>query len=95
MEPLYELGADDVIPEDYEASVEVLVRVSAKYLVPRSDIERLVTQLRTEHYRMLRTLSFPSAGFPDLELQIPTWKQCHLGFFPIRRQPGNRLGTND
>jgi monovalent cation:H+ antiporter-2, CPA2 family len=53
MEPLYELGADDVIPEDYEASIEVLVRVLAKYLVPRTDIERLVTQLRTEHYRML------------------------------------------
>jgi len=52
MEPLYELGAEDVIPEDYEASVEVLVRVLAKYLVPRSNIERLVTQSRTEHHEI-------------------------------------------
>jgi monovalent cation:H+ antiporter-2, CPA2 family len=71
MEPLYELGADEVIPEDYEASIEVLVRVLAKYLIPRGDIERLVRQFRTEHYRMLRTLSFPSTTLPDLELSIP------------------------
>jgi len=92
MEPLYELGADEVIPEDYEASIEVLVRVLAKYLVPRSDIERLVTQFRTEHYRMLRTLSLPPAGFPDLEVHVPDTEIVSLRVYPDSEAAGKSLG---
>lgn len=95
MEPLYEMGADDVIPEDYEASIEVLIRVLSKYLVPRGDIERMVTQLRTEHYRMLRTLSFPSATFPDLELQIPNIEIVSLRVCPGSEVVGRSLSELD
>jgi CPA2 family monovalent cation:H+ antiporter-2 len=71
MEPLYELGADEVIPEDYEASIEVLVRVMAKYLVPKGDVERLVDQFRADHYRMLRKLAFASPRLSDLSVTLP------------------------
>lgn len=71
IEPLYEVGADEAIPEEYEASIEVLVRVLARYLVPRGDVERLVAEFRADHYRMLRTLTRAGASLADLALHLP------------------------
>jgi len=71
MEPLYELGADEVIPEDYEASVEMLVRVLTTYLVPKNDIERFVFKFRADHYDMLRTLTYAPPTMSDLSMHIP------------------------
>ena len=70
MGSLSELGADEVIPEDYEASIEVLTRVLTKYLIAEEDIERLVDQIRADHYRMLRKLVYPSRSVSDLEIQL-------------------------
>ncbi|MBT8763766.1 cation:proton antiporter [Desulfohalobiaceae bacterium Ax17] len=70
MKPLYELGADDVIPEEFETSVEIFTRVLTKYLVPRDEIERLVAEVRADGYEMFRSLSKASASFSDLKLQL-------------------------
>lgn len=40
MKRLNALGADEIIPEEYETSVEIFVRLLEKYLVPREDIEK-------------------------------------------------------
>jgi CPA2 family monovalent cation:H+ antiporter-2 len=69
MEALYELGADDVIPEDYEASIEILTRILTKYLLPRKDIDELVDRIRDDHYRMLRKLVYPASQVCDISLQ--------------------------
>jgi CPA2 family monovalent cation:H+ antiporter-2 len=71
MGALYQLGADEVIPEDYEVSVEVLTRVLSKYLIPREDIERCVAQVRADHYRMLSSPSYEAPTLADLQLSIP------------------------
>jgi CPA2 family monovalent cation:H+ antiporter-2 len=71
MKPLYELGADEVIPEEFETSVEIFTRVLAKYLIPRAQIERLVAEVRSDGYEMFRRLSKDSASFSDLKLQLP------------------------
>jgi CPA2 family monovalent cation:H+ antiporter-2 len=51
---LTRLGADVVIPEEFETSIEIFARVLAHYNVPRSDIDRLVDQIRSSHYEALR-----------------------------------------
>src|SRR2546426_752614 len=51
---LTRLGADVVIPEEFETSVEIFARVLAHYNVARQDIERLVEQIRASHYQALR-----------------------------------------
>src|SRR6266853_1649793 len=51
---LSRLGADVVIPEEFETSIESFARVLAHYNVPRSDIDRLVDQIRSSHYEALR-----------------------------------------
>ncbi len=71
MKPLYELGASEVIPEEFETSVEIFTRVLAKYLIPRDEIEVLVAEIRSDGYDMFRTLSKASSSFSDLHLQLP------------------------
>ncbi|KKG80522.1 hypothetical protein DU43_19440 [Methanosarcina mazei] len=57
MKHLHHLGADEIIPEEYETSVEIFVRLLEKYLVPRENIEKMVNDLRANGYRRLRKLS--------------------------------------
>ena len=71
MKPLYDLGANDVIPEEFETSVEIFTRVLAKYLIPRNEIEALVTEIRSDGYEMFRSLVKESPSFSDLNLQLP------------------------
>ena len=71
MKPLYELGANEVIPEEFETSVEIFTRVLAKYLIPRDKIEALVAEIRSDGYEMFRSLSKESSSLSDLNLQLP------------------------
>ena len=71
MKPLYELGADDVIPEEFETSVEIFTRVLVKYLIPRDEIEKFVAVVRSDGYEMFRSLSKEPASFPGLKCHLP------------------------
>jgi len=71
MKPLFELGADDVIPEEFETSVEIFSRVLARYLIPHEEIEHLVTEIRSDGYEMLRSLSRTPSTISDLKLNLP------------------------
>ncbi|MGB8957753.1 MAG: nucleoside monophosphate kinase, partial [Candidatus Aminicenantales bacterium] len=51
---LLRLGADDVIPEEFETSIEIFTRVLERYHVPRNVVEAEVKVLRGECYGMLR-----------------------------------------
>jgi CPA2 family monovalent cation:H+ antiporter-2 len=55
IEPLRELGADEVIPEEYETAVEIFIRVLHHYLVPQQDIDRFMNEVRADGYQMLRS----------------------------------------
>ena len=46
------------------------MRVLRKYLTPREDIDRFVMQVRSNHYRMLRSPSHKPATVSDLPLKI-------------------------
>jgi CPA2 family monovalent cation:H+ antiporter-2 len=71
MESLYALGANQVIPEEFETSIEIFSRVLARYLIPRNEIERLIAEARSGGYDMFRSLSGQSTDFSDLKCQIP------------------------
>ena len=51
---LLKLGADDVIPEEFETSIEIFTRVLERFHVPRNIIDAQVKVLRGECYGMLR-----------------------------------------
>lgn len=71
MTPLYALGANEVIPEEFETSVEIFTRVLRKYLIPKDKIEALVAEIRSGGYEMFRSLSKESSSLSDLHLQLP------------------------
>lgn len=52
---LYEIGADEVVPEEYETSIEIFARLLDKYLVPRDQIEKFIDEVRADGYKMLRS----------------------------------------
>ena len=74
IEPLRELGARDVVPEEFETSIEIFSRVLREYLVPRGDIEQFAEEIRAEGYGILRgperkgALGRLAGGFKELEV---------------------------
>lgn len=68
IEEIYRLGADDVIPEEFETSIEIFTRVLHKFMVPIQEIERFTEAIRGDKYEMLR----PNNSQQHLpELHIP------------------------
>ncbi len=57
VDDLYKVGANQVIPEEFETSVEIFSRVLHEYHVPNNIITNQVRLIRLEGYKMLRGLS--------------------------------------
>ena len=74
MGPLYELGANEVIPEEFETSVEIFARVLGKYLQPKEEIEKFIAEVRSENYGMLRTLSKEATSCLDVTQCLPDFE---------------------
>lgn len=86
LKALFELGADEVIPEEFETSVEIFARVLRKYLVPKSDIEKFIQEVRAEGYRMLRGLRQDFESLEDLKSYL-----FDMDIRTIRLEPGAPL----
>ncbi|MFQ5735657.1 MAG: cation:proton antiporter [Thermodesulfobacteriota bacterium] len=57
VEDLYRLGATQVIPEEFETSVEIFARVLRDYRIPGNIIQNQIDLIRQEGYAMFRTPS--------------------------------------
>ena len=68
---LRELGANEVIAEEYETSVEIFARVLAKYLVPKEEIDLFTAETRKGGYEMFRKPVRDSASLADLKVNFP------------------------
>jgi len=71
MDGLKKLGADEVIPEEFETSVEIFSRVLRKYLIPRPEIEKFVAEVRAGGYEMLRSLSKEAGSCTEMDICLP------------------------
>jgi CPA2 family monovalent cation:H+ antiporter-2 len=73
IEELYRLGANQVIPEEFETAIDFYERILGKYLLPRMDIERAIARTREDNYGIFRDKS-KEGGYsllkdiPDLEI---------------------------
>jgi CPA2 family monovalent cation:H+ antiporter-2 len=63
---LYRLGANQVIPEEFETSVEIFARVLQEYHIPRNVIGLQVDLIRKEHYGTLRGLRLQGKQLDEL-----------------------------
>jgi CPA2 family monovalent cation:H+ antiporter-2 len=79
MLPLHNLGANEVIPEEYETSVEIFSRVLKQYDVPRDQIESFIQEVRSDGYEMFRSLSpepYCDANVDLITDEIGTFRVC-------------------
>ena len=88
---LRELGADEVIPEEFETSVEIFSRVLKKYLIPRGTIEQFIHDIRADSYQVLRSPVEPSADVSDIKRTIPNVDITALMVFPESSVNGESL----
>ncbi len=79
MEDLHLIGADEVIPEEYETSVEIFSRVLARYMVPQNDIEKFIHEIRSADYDMFRSINKK-----DIQFQVLTRYIDELDFNSYR-----------
>ncbi len=57
IEELYRLGANQVIPEEFETAIDFYERILSKYLIPRMEIERSIARIREDNYGIFRDKS--------------------------------------
>ena len=69
--PLYSLGADDVIPEEFETSIEIFSRVLNRYFIPMDEIERHIGEIRRDGYEMFRNMQHKYTVYPELKQRLP------------------------
>jgi CPA2 family monovalent cation:H+ antiporter-2 len=66
MDDLHRLGATEVVPEEFETSVEIFARVLRRLRVPRNIIALQVNLIRQQGYSMLRGLELPRQTLDQL-----------------------------
>lgn len=68
--PFLSIGADEVIIEEFEASLHIFARVHAKYDIPESDISHLVNRIRGHTYRIFTRESFHEQALLEIKKKI-------------------------
>jgi CPA2 family monovalent cation:H+ antiporter-2 len=92
VKPLLDLGADEVIPEEFETSVEIFTRVLHKYLVPRDRIDEFITEIRSDAYQVLRNPASIPTSLPDLIYRVSDLSIISYTVHPSSPVAGKTLG---
>ncbi len=85
IEPLTALGANEVIPEEFETSIEIFSHVLQVYSVPFSTIMEHVGLVRQGRYQMLRSVSPQAESNP-----LGTLLSNKLGMQTVEIPPGGK-----
>jgi len=70
IDQLYAAGANLVIPEEFETSIEIFTAVLRGYHVPTNVIEAQIVVLRQERYSILRGRKLPKAVIEQLDVVL-------------------------
>lgn len=66
MPDLQQLGANEVIPEEFETSIQIFSRVLREYGIARNVIQRQIEAIRSEGYQLLRLPSLPVVDMSEI-----------------------------
>jgi CPA2 family monovalent cation:H+ antiporter-2 len=92
VKPLLELGADEVVPEEFETSVEIFTRVLHKYLVPQERITQFIAEIRSGAYEVLRNPAAIPVSLPDLIYRVSDLSIVSYTVHPLSEIAGKTLG---
>jgi CPA2 family monovalent cation:H+ antiporter-2 len=65
VDDLIQLGANEVIPEEFETSIEIFARVLHQFQAPRNLIFELIERIRKGSYEVLRKVELPVKTLPE------------------------------
>jgi len=65
VEDLLKLGANEVIPEEFETSIEIFAKVLHHYQVPKNVLIEQIEKIRSGSYEVLRRVELPSKNLPE------------------------------
>ncbi|MCS7199390.1 MAG: cation:proton antiporter [Caldimicrobium sp.] len=82
IEELLKLGADEVVPEEFETSIELFAKVLEFYRVPKNVINDLLEEIRSGHYEALR-----AEGKKITTIQSPSewWRLINFQTYLVKR----------
>ncbi|WP_375585883.1 cation:proton antiporter [Cyclobacterium xiamenense] len=89
IEAMLKLGADEVIPEEFETSIEIFTRVLNKYLVPKGEIDDFTHDVRYHNYEVFRSLQGDSGS--TIALDIP---EINFAGIKIEKDHGAFIGKS-
>lgn len=84
-----QLGADEVVPEEFETSIEIFSRVLYKYLVPIDIINEITESIRKDNYNIFSHLK--QAGESHRRLSIP---KLNIVILTVRKSRSSLIGKN-
>jgi Kef-type K+ transport system, predicted NAD-binding component len=90
--PLQDLGANEVVPEEFETSLEIFTRVLNKYLIPKDRIEGLTAEIRSDTYQMLRNPKEHPPTLTDLVYRLSNVSIVTYTVDPASPLAGKTLG---
>jgi CPA2 family monovalent cation:H+ antiporter-2 len=67
IDELHRLGANQVIPEEFETSIEIFTATLRQFHVPMNVIQAQIALLRQERYSLLRGMKLPGSVVQQLE----------------------------
>jgi CPA2 family monovalent cation:H+ antiporter-2 len=104
IDDLYAAGANLVIPEEFETSIEIFTAVLREFHVPGNIVQAQIELLRQEHYSLLRGRRLPGSVLEQLDtlltrgttetvllLQRSPAVGCTLAEAGLRDTPGSHL----
>lgn len=71
---LIALGANEVIPEEFETSVEIFSRILHNFLIPEDEIEHFIDVIRADDYELFKNKKLlpktfkPNTAYPDFNI---------------------------
>lgn len=85
IEDFYKMGANQVIPEEFETAIELFERVLKKLLIPKGEIEAAVSHIRDDNYGIfLEKEENDSVTLTDMipDVEIVALKAGNYEIFP-------------
>ena len=86
---LIALGADDVIPEEFETSIEIFSRTLHNFLVPENDIEYFVNTTRSDNYGLFQNKKSPPRTF-----RPSNFPEFSISCLKVRTDDGGIIGKS-
>lgn len=95
MTVMKQLGADEVIPDEFGTSIEIFSRVLRQYYVPDDEISAFISEIRADGYDMLRDKNPASTKLSEIKLNLSNVEVGSFRVHPNSPLIGKALSESD